>query len=209
MKWVLRHMAALAVLVSVFVAQVAVADQQTSTEPAVLYWMVAADAKVNDNGIELWVEEVRSRPGGHAVDGAVVHVEGPNIGAGVYLNLLDSSGSVSDAVAIGLEWNAAADGFTAGPAMSQIQAAWQKDGTTFTMELGYYEGDNWVVMAKSAGETWNELVASDDVSFDDINPAHLHWAPSVFVVPEPSSGLLLLIGSALLALRRKRVNPIA
>lgn len=203
-------MAALAVLVSVVCgAQVAVADQQTSTEPAVLYWMVDADAKVDDNGIMRWVEEVRSRPGGHAVEGAVVHVEGPDVGEGVYLNLLDSSGSVSGAVAIGLEWNEAAGGFTAGPAMSQIQAGWQNAGTTFTMELGYYEGDKWVVMARSPGASWDELVAASDVSFDDIDPAHQHWAPSVFVVPEPSSGLLILIGSALLALRRKRVNSAA
>ena len=35
-------------------------------------------------------------------------------------------------------------------------------------------------------------------------PTFMAWSPQAYVVPEPSSGLLALIGAGLLALRRKR-----
>ncbi len=80
----------------------------------------------------------------------------------------------------------------------------------FTMELGYYSSNGeWTMMAWSQSETWASLsekfkyVSTSDIGTD--GAGHLHWQPNLFsAVPEPSSGLLILLGGALVALRRRR-----
>ena len=65
--------------------------------------------------------------------------------------------------------------------------------------------DNWTTVATSAAATYSSLADYIHKTFD-LNPGQdAVWTPSQFhAVPEPSSGLLTLIGFAFLALRRKR-----
>ena len=74
---------------------------------------------------------------------------------------------------------------------------------SFLIELGYIDGGgNWTTLAVSDAYGRNSL--ANHISLGGVAvPGYTPWAPS-FVVPEPSSGLLLLVGGALLSLRRKR-----
>ena len=76
----------------------------------------------------------------------------------------------------------------------------------FIVELGNLDSDdNWTTVAYSAPADYSSLGAYIHETFD-LNPGQFAaWTPTSFTaVPEPSSGLLVVIGCALLALRRKR-----
>ena len=80
-------------------------------------------------------------------------------------------------------------------------------GYSFVLELGHWENNQWINTSMEASATYQELVAGKHISnWDNTAPTYgTPWTPSNFsVVPEPSSGLMLLVGTALLMLRRKR-----
>ena len=75
----------------------------------------------------------------------------------------------------------------------------------FIVELGNLDAsDNWTTIAYSEPVSYTSLSAYIHETFD-LNPGQFAaWTPTSFTsVPEPSSGLLMLIGGALLALRRR------
>lgn len=76
---------------------------------------------------------------------------------------------------------------------------------SFVVELGNFENGEWVKIAESATASYDYLVAQNHIySYDDFNPGIVSpWVADSYGVPEPSSGILLLIGGALLALRRR------
>ncbi len=76
---------------------------------------------------------------------------------------------------------------------------------SFIVELGNIDSsDNWTTVATSAAATYSSLADYIHQTFD-MNPSSMAvWTPTRFdAVPEPSSGLLVAIGFAILALRRK------
>ena len=77
---------------------------------------------------------------------------------------------------------------------------------SFIIELGNIDSsDNWTTVATSASVAYSSLGNYIHEAFD-INPGQTAiWSPTSFTaVPEPSGGLLMTMGLALLALRRKR-----
>jgi len=76
---------------------------------------------------------------------------------------------------------------------------------SFIVELGNIDSsDNWTTVATSAAATYSSLADYIHQTFD-MNPASMAvWTPTSFAVPEPSCGLLMTFGLALLALRRGR-----
>ncbi|MBR0504379.1 MAG: PEP-CTERM sorting domain-containing protein [Kiritimatiellae bacterium] len=82
---------------------------------------------------------------------------------------------------------------------------------SFAIELGNWENGEWVALATSGTMSYSSMtVTSQDGMHilqmaDDITLANFQpWSPNAYNVPEPSSGLLMLIGASLLALRRRR-----
>ena len=82
---------------------------------------------------------------------------------------------------------------------------------SFTIELGSYDSGEWTTLATSASLTYQQLQTGDGTggsyltTYDATLPTPQGiWAPQSYNVPEPSSGLLMLIGASLLALRRRR-----
>ncbi len=84
---------------------------------------------------------------------------------------------------------------------------------SFAIELGNYDNGLWTTLASSATLAYADLqnaggqngytylTTADALSLNGLQA----WAPESYPVPEPSSGLLALIGAALLTLRRRRV----
>ena len=98
-----------------------------------------------------------------------------------------------------------------------VPTIWQADITDFTSGSPEYsfviELGNW------DGSAWSTLAVSETVSYSDLNDIHHAiaqsngtynpnyadpWVATSYVVPEPTSGMLILVGAALLALRRRR-----
>ena len=79
---------------------------------------------------------------------------------------------------------------------------------SFAIELGNYNNGNWTTLATSGSLDYNSLKNSGYTympSAGDLALATLTaWAPTAYSVPEPSSGLLMLLGASLLALKRRR-----
>ena len=79
---------------------------------------------------------------------------------------------------------------------------------SFVLELGNWQGGSWVhTSMESEVASYNDLVASKHITdWHETTPSYgTPWQPTNFtVVPEPSSGLMLLVGGAFLMLRRRR-----
>ena len=77
---------------------------------------------------------------------------------------------------------------------------------SFVIELGSYEDETWSTLATSEPSTYGELSGRYIVPAQGgylPNPGGV-WVPAAYSVPEPGSGTLVLVGVALLALRRRR-----
>ena len=79
---------------------------------------------------------------------------------------------------------------------------------SFAIELGNYNDGTWTTLATSGSLNYQDLHNSGYTympSAGDLALATLTaWAPTAYPVPEPSSGLLMLLGASLLALKRRR-----
>lgn len=77
------------------------------------------------------------------------------------------------------------------------------DAFSFAIELGTYDDNgNWVLAAISDTETYTALTGYISQQLDI--PYAIPWSPNAFVAPEPTSGLLMVFGLALLGLKRKK-----
>ena len=137
----------------------------------------------------------------------------------IYLNL--ASQSMADtAVVTWQSWMALPDvggNFWAGPGYADLSVLGglnlSKTGLMFAIELGNLQTDdgfNWIVLAGSAGSSLQDLIDGGHIISSDLSvQGSSDWKAAGYSVPEPSSGLLVLIGGALLALRRRRKDVAA
>lgn len=181
----------------------------------VLYWMVDSSATVEKDGVTTSVSSFfdnYAAPEGSAF-AARVRVTGGDIqdGQDVFLDLyipgygLDVGGGE-----YGVSFTDESGYWGAGvPTGNQSPSGDYSAGTpeySFIVELGNIDSsDNWTTVATSASASYSSLGDYIHQTFD-VNPGQIAvWTPSHFTaVPEPTSGLLTLIGFAFLALRRKR-----
>ena len=184
----------------------------------VLYWMIDNSATVEKDGVTSSISsffESYDAPDGSAF-AARVRVTGGDIqdGQDVFLDLyipgygLDEGGGE-----YGVEFSEVGGYWGAGvPTGNQSPSGDFSAGTpeySFIVELGNIDSsDNWTTVATSASAAYSDLGDFIHETFD-INPGQIAvWTPTTFTtpIPEPSSGLLMAVGLALLALRRKRAE---
>ena len=205
--------------ITAFAAALLVAGLSVADED-VLYWMIDSSATVEKDGVTSSVSkffENYEAPEGSAF-AARVRVTGGDIQAGqdVFLDLyipgygLDEGGGE-----YGVEFGNAGGYWGAGvPTGNQSPSGDYSAGTpeySFIVELGNIDSsDNWTTVATSAAKAYSDLGDYIHQTFD-INPGQIAvWTPAQFTaVPEPSGGLLTLMGVALLALRRRRMGEVA
>lgn len=159
-----------------------------------------------------FIDELRSRPDGYEANGAMVRVVGATgeNGETIYLDMFSLNKEDGSVIAkydqSMLPLPRDPDGYftSAGPVWTDF-GNYADTAYSFLVELGHMdENGNWTVMAVSETATYEALQAAGFTTSDAVNyPNMTPWTPT-FTVPEPSSGLLLLVGGALLSLRRKR-----
>ena len=180
----------------------------------VLYWMVDDTATVDEwwNRGEISIQEFFRNPPEGSAYAARIRVTGGDITEDTFLDLyLPGYGLDVGGGEYGVEFSTVGGYWGAGvPDGNQSPSGDYSEGTpeySFIVELGNIDSyDNWTTVATSASASYSSLAAYIHETFD-INPGSLNvWVPTAFTaVPEPSSGLLTLLGLAVLALRRKRL----
>ena len=200
------------------IAAILTAGVATAGENDVLYWMIDGSATVEKDGETSSVADFfdnYAAPEGSAF-AARVRVTGGNITEDTFLDLyIPGYGVDTGNGDLGVEFGDAGGYWGAGvPTGNQSPIGAYSAGSpefSFIVELGNIDSsDTWTTVATSASATYSSLAANIHQTFD-IEPGQAAvWTPGSFqAVPEPSGGLLTLMGVALLALRRRRMGEVA
>ena len=191
-------------------------------DEAVLYWMVDDTAQVttlghgtSEDSTQGLASFISSRPAetDDSWYAARIRVTGGDITEPVFLMLHLSDGTTeSGELGIWLGDNGAGYWGAGVPTGNQSPVGDYAAGTpeyNFIVEIGNVQVESgtasWIeTIASSAAVAYSSLGTNIGNAFD-MNPLDITaWTPTAFTeIPEPSSGLLLLIGGALLALRRR------
>ena len=185
-------------LAAVFVATVSC---EAAEGGEVLWWMVGEDYKsitgtVTSDGSTMTAEQLG------VTDARVRWQDGSGNKGYLTLYGLDADGNVhtlDGSAGVGLPAEFFGDlGSLSGESYS------------FVLELGNYNEGSWVhTSMESEAVKYETLVANKHISeWRETTPTYgTPWKPTNFtVVPEPSGGLLMLTGCALLMLRRRRIG---
>ena len=197
---------------ALLVAGVSVADED------VLYWMIDSNATVEKDGVTSSVSSFFDNYGAPANSAfaARVRVTGGNITKDTFLDLYIPGHDVDvGGGEWGVEFSDVGGYWGAGvPTGNQSPSGNYSAGTpefSFIVELGNIDSsDKWTTVATSAAKAYSDLGDYIHQTFN-IEPGQAAvWTPGSFqAVPEPSGGLLTLMGVALLALRRRRMGEVA
>jgi len=193
-------------------------------DEAVLYWMVDDTAQVttlghgtSEDSTQGLASFISSRPAetDDSWYAARIRVTGGDIDEPVFLMLHLSDGTTEPGeLGIWLGNNGAGYWGAGVPTGNQSPVGDYAAGTpeyNFIVEIGNVQWNetlgtaSWIeTIAASAAVPYSSLGTNIGNAFD-MNPLDITaWTPTAFTeIPEPSSGLLLLIGGALLALRRR------
>ena len=198
-----------------FAAAILAAGVLSAGENDVLYWMIDDTATVTPwgGGEAVSVGDFFSShelAGEGSAFAARIRVTGGNITEDTFLDLyLPGYGLDVGGGEYGVEFSEVGGYWGAGvPTGNQSPSGDFSAGSpeySFIVELGNIDSsDNWTTVATSAAATYSSLADYIHQTFD-MNPSSMAvWTPTSFeAVPEPSSGLLVTIGFAILALRRK------
>lgn len=186
-------------------------------ENDVLYWMVDSGATVTPasggdaQGIQAFFDGY-----GASADSwfaARVCVSGGEAD-GTILDLYDPSSGTAFSGVDGVEFMLNEGAWGAGTPTGNLSPIFAYSAGTpeyrFIVEIGNVtEASGWTTVATSAAATYSEL--QQYIQSFNLGPSQpAVWTPTQFQsVPEPSGGLLTLMGVALLALRRRRMGEVA
>ena len=199
------------------IAVVLTAGISSAADNDVLYWMVDGTATVTPMGCDstTTVSDFFTSLGDeYGSDFAArIRVTGGDIAEDTFLHLyIPGHGVDPGSGELGVEFSEVGGYWGAGvPTGNQSPSGDYSAGTpeySFTVELGAIDADDkWTTVAWSAATAYSELGNYIHQTFD-MNPQSMAvWTPTQFTyVPEPTSGLLTVIGFALLALRRRKFH---
>ena len=165
-------------------------------DTTVLWWLVDPDDEVDWYGESKTVEDLRPIYARVRVD-----QDGDSYGYLKFWGLTEDGDPFPDDV-VGI------DRFTVPIEAYADVDAYTSASYSFAIELGNFDGPDgsWVAHVTSDPVSYTDLAAGHHIStWDGIDPvAGQVWQPATYSVPEPSCGLLMLLGGALLALRRRK-----
>ena len=171
----------------------------------ILWWQVG-DADEWDDDVAMQGVSVQLVNGGGYTTAYDLGVDSARIretSTGTYLKMLDPA-DLDDPTAASFTFDS-----------SYVPTIWMADISDFAsgspeykfvIELGNYESGTWSMLAVSEEASYTDLVQNQHIEgASGVDPQYVSaWMPTAYVVPEPTSGLLVLVGAALLALRRRR-----
>lgn len=193
-------------------------DVSSAGENDVLYWMIDSTAAVEQqDGTTVSVSDFF---GGYTSSAdssfaARVRVTGGGVPEDTFLSLYVPESGVLNGE-LGVDFDTVGDYWGAGVPdgnLSPLSAADYSVGSpefSFIIELGNVAwdegGGTWTTIATSgAAESYQSLANYIHQTFDLSPGQSAVWTPTQFVaVPEPSRGILVVLGTAILALRRRR-----
>ncbi len=182
-------------------------------ENDVLYWMIDSSATVDGTKVSDFFEGYTSSADSSFA--ARVRVTGGGITEDTFLSLYVPEVGTHDGE-LGVDFDNVGDYWGAGVPdgnQSPLSTADYSVGSpefSFIIELGNVAWDNdggtWTTIATSgAAESYQSLANYIHQTFDLSPGQSAVWTPTQFVaVPEPSGGILVVLGTAFLALRRRR-----
>ena len=192
-------------------AAIVMAVNVALAEDGVLYWMIdsTADPTVTpqDGGSDMTLSDFFGTFGSGSEFAARVRVTGEGVSEDTFLDLYYPGGTFDG------EYGVDFDGLDVGTpygVQAVIPTSYSSGSPeySFIVEIGNVSDGDWTTIAQSSAETYASLASSRYIrSLSDLGPSSSMqvWTPGQFqAVPEPSGGLLTMMGLALLALRRKR-----
>ena len=201
-----------------FLAAVAMsAAVASAAENDVLYWMVDDSATIDGTDVREFMNDYDAPSDSYFA--ARVRVTGGNITEDTFLNLYSFTEDNRVSVEPG---NLGVDFFDNGagywgagvPDGNKSPSGDYSAGTpeySFIVEIGNVVGvgsdlSSWTTIASTGPTRYSDLAEFIQQTQNLGEPLSKIWIPTEFVtpVPEPSGGLLLLVGAAVLALRRRR-----
>lgn len=208
-KPVMQFLVRLVVLfAAVLIAPAARAD---ADDFMILWWQVGDPGDESDDGVSLQkvvVQGVNGAPSTTAYDLGVnaARIRATSGDTETYLNMINPNAQFNPTIArldfdmdymnVPTLWRADITDFASG-----------SPAYMFVVELGNYENGEWSTLAVSETVSYSDLSNSQAIvpSNVEYNPHYVKpWVAESYVVPEPTSGMLVLVGAALLALRRRK-----
>lgn len=178
----------------------------TAAALAATVWGVCADSTLEEVLLWQWSNPDIAQFHGDPVkaseldiNAARVQVLGEGGDSPVYLSFYSTDGNATE---LGITLGLSPDG--------NINTAYIGLGSyvgntyQYMVELGNWDGSTWAMGGKSNVADYNTLKSQGFISSGATSPAsgNFGWTGGGYVVPEPTGGVLILVGLAALALRR-------